>query len=303
MSSSQFLPRSLSPLSLPRPLSTSVLRPPNVPITSALSTISRTPNFTLSNKLYSSYITSSNLFTSFNSPLLSFSLKSNISPLVRSSTFPLIRSASTKITPPKEPSSSQPQTQSHSNSDLPTQSNPNPNSNPDSEADTESHSSSESDPTQSAYVKFKNLTKKYGIWAIGMYFLLSGLEFPFTFLAVHLVGAERLQPIVDWATGIYHDFMGSSQSEIKDEEKSDVRDEDGNEGKGENGEKIKEEMKWFSSPTFWAEILLAYTIHKTVMLPVRAGLTVAWTPRVVEWLRARGWIRRVTNVTSPSTKS
>jgi len=35
--------------------------------------------------------------------------------------------------------------------------------------------------------------------------------------------------------------------------------------------------------------VLAYAIHKTVLLPVRIGLTVAITPRVVRTLRAWGW--------------
>lgn len=55
-------------------------------------------------------------------------------------------------------------------------------------------------------------------------------------------------------------------------------------GKGNGG---------WGSRTFWAEVALAYAIHKTALLPVRAGLTVAWTPKVVEWLAARGWVGKV----------
>jgi hypothetical protein len=38
---------------------------------------------------------------------------------------------------------------------------------------------------------------------------------------------------------------------------------------------------------------LAYTIHKTLFLPVRVGLTAAWTPKLVKWLTLRGWIGKV----------
>jgi N-terminal acetyltransferase 2 len=40
----------------------------------------------------------------------------------------------------------------------------------------------------------------------------------------------------------------------------------------------------------FAMIVLAWTIHKTIFLPVRVGLTAAFTPRLVNWLRARGWV-------------
>ena len=39
----------------------------------------------------------------------------------------------------------------------------------------------------------------------------------------------------------------------------------------------------------YAMIVLAYTIHKTLFLPVRVGLTAGLTPKLVNWLRARGW--------------
>jgi hypothetical protein len=39
----------------------------------------------------------------------------------------------------------------------------------------------------------------------------------------------------------------------------------------------------------YAMLVLAYTIHKTLFLPVRVGLTAAFTPRLVAWLGKRGW--------------
>lgn len=39
----------------------------------------------------------------------------------------------------------------------------------------------------------------------------------------------------------------------------------------------------------YAMLVLAYTIHKTLFLPVRVGLTAALTPKLVGWLGRRGW--------------
>lgn len=40
----------------------------------------------------------------------------------------------------------------------------------------------------------------------------------------------------------------------------------------------------------YATIVLAYTIHKTLFLPVRVGLTAALTPKLVGWLGRKGWV-------------
>jgi len=39
----------------------------------------------------------------------------------------------------------------------------------------------------------------------------------------------------------------------------------------------------------WTEILLAYGIHKTLVIWIRVPLAVAITPKIVKVLRARGW--------------
>jgi N-terminal acetyltransferase 2 len=40
--------------------------------------------------------------------------------------------------------------------------------------------------------RFKELSRKYGWAAVGVYFGLSALDFPFCFLAVRLVGPDRI---------------------------------------------------------------------------------------------------------------
>lgn len=38
----------------------------------------------------------------------------------------------------------------------------------------------------------------------------------------------------------------------------------------------------------WTQLLLAYGVHKSLIF-FRVPLTAAVTPKVVKWLRARGW--------------
>jgi len=41
-----------------------------------------------------------------------------------------------------------------------------------------------------------------------------------------------------------------------------------------------------------AMVILAYTVHKTLFLPFRVGLTAVLTPKLVNWLTMRGWTGR-----------
>ncbi|ODN79155.1 peptide alpha-N-acetyltransferase [Cryptococcus wingfieldii CBS 7118] len=142
------------------------------------------------------------------------------------------------------------------------------------------------EPT-SAYAKFKALSKKYGSYAIGMYFFLSSLDFSASFLLVHAVGAERIEPFLDEGKAWYRSKRYGEEKALRlkaEDERS--REEEAREAKKDG--KV-EKNKWFGR-TFWAEVILAYTIHKTLLLPFRAGLTVAWTPKFVGWLTKQGWV-------------
>ncbi|CAD6574911.1 MAG: hypothetical protein TREMPRED_001249 [Tremellales sp. Tagirdzhanova-0007] len=153
----------------------------------------------------------------------------------------------------------------------------------------------EPEPT-SAYAKFKLLTKRYGWWALGMYLVLSLIDFSLVLVAVHTLGADRFESL---ASSILHQYRNArhgpdqtAQLEAEDERKKIERERKLSE---EETSMTTEERKrhrsgGFGSRTMWAEIALAYAIHKTALLPFRAGLTVAWTPRLVGWLGERGWV-------------
>lgn len=169
----------------------------------------------------------------------------------------------------------------------------NPTSIPQQQSSSDSSSSSstpggsEPEPT-SAYARFKVLAKKYGWYAFGMYWILSTIDFTLSFAVVHGVGAERIEPLLASSLRRFRLWRHGEDETAKLEQEDVVRRAEvkkETEGKGGKG--------YWNSRMFWAEVAIAYTIHKTLLLPFRAGLTAAWTPKVVKWLRARGWAGKV----------
>ena len=166
---------------------------------------------------------------------------------------------------------------------------------PNANSSSSTSSGSSAPPPQGAYAKFRALTKKYGWYAAGMYTVLSAIDFSICFLGVHAAGLERIEPY--WRSAVRQfrvirhgeeeaDKLQREderlQAEAKEQEKRDK----------EAGVVKKDSSKW-GSKALWAEIALAYAIHKTALLPVRAGITVAVTPKFVNWLAARGWVGKV----------
>lgn len=156
----------------------------------------------------------------------------------------------------------------------------------------------EPEPT-GAYARFKLLAKKYGWYAFGMYWILSTVDFTLTFLVVHSLGAERIEPVISSSLRTYRLWRHGEEETARLEQEDSKRRE---EVKAEEKANKRGGGGYWGSRMFWAEALLAYTIHKTALLPLRAGLTVAWTPKVVKWLRARGWAGKVRTVLLSSTK-
>jgi hypothetical protein len=124
-----------------------------------------------------------------------------------------------------------------------------------------------------------------------MYLALSAVDFSLSFAVVHAVGAEHIEPglnrLVRWYRELRHGVAGADALEAADtaQKAADAAE--------EAADKILGREAWYANKTLWAEATLAYAIHKIGFLPIRAGLTVAWTPKVVNFLRARGWIGTV----------
>lgn len=153
----------------------------------------------------------------------------------------------------------------------------------------------------SAYARFKALSKKYGWWALGMYTFLSSIDFTLSFILVHAAGAERIEPYIHSALQTYRRIRHGAEeaARLEQEQKDKAAAEDREEKDKlaamtpEERAKYKKAGQGWGSKTLWAEIALAYAIHKTLLLPIRAGLTVAVTPKFVKWMAARGWVGKV----------
>jgi len=115
--------------------------------------------------------------------------------------------------------------------------------------------------------------RKYGWYAVGVYFTKSVVDFAIAFAGINLLGADYVSSLAASAKAWVLGLVYSRPPEPGREEMEDVS---GNVSqRGQEG--------------LYAMLVLAYTVHKTLFFPVRIGFTAAFTPRIVNWLRARGW--------------
>ncbi|KAF2479851.1 hypothetical protein BDY17DRAFT_256427 [Neohortaea acidophila] len=135
--------------------------------------------------------------------------------------------------------------------------------------------------------RFKELSRKYGWAAVGVYFGLSVLDFPFCFLAVQLIGPDRIgeaeHAVVDWfwnTVGVVFPSMQAEDRALQDA----VVEAEGREGVVGKAGHHKEN----ASMCIWTQLLLAYGVHKSLIF-FRVPLTAAVTPKVVKTLRSWGW--------------
>ncbi|KAJ3982421.1 hypothetical protein F5890DRAFT_1415786 [Lentinula detonsa] len=120
--------------------------------------------------------------------------------------------------------------------------------------------------------RLKHLIKSYGWYALGVYFVIGTVDFAVAFAAINLLGADQVSRIAASVKESVASVISTKPPEPGKEELDPINGgiPSGNEG-------------------LYAMIVLAYTIHKTLFLPVRVGFTAAFTPRLVNWLRSRGW--------------
>lgn len=124
--------------------------------------------------------------------------------------------------------------------------------------------------------RLKHLFKTYGWYTLGVYLAASAVDFGFTFAAINFLGADKVSHAAKVTKDYISGFFGRSKTV-----------EDGT-------EKVKDHAEDASvaSPGregLYATAVLAYTIHKTLLLPFRVGVTAAVTPKFVKFLQARGW--------------
>ena len=123
--------------------------------------------------------------------------------------------------------------------------------------------------------RLKHLIKSYGWYALGVYFILSTLDFSVAFLSINLLGASYVSQVTHSVKSYIHTILPSSPSSTPEPGREEM---DPVPAHAEGGQE-----------SFYAMLVLAYMVHKTLFLPFRVGVTAAITPRLVGWLRARGW--------------
>lgn len=128
-------------------------------------------------------------------------------------------------------------------------------------------------PNASLSQRLKHLIKSYGWYALGVYIVLSALDFGVAFVGVNLLGAEYVSQAAAGIKGMVADTLHSRPAEPGRDEIEPIHN-----AQAKGGQE-----------GLYAMLVLAYTIHKTLFLPVRVGLTAAFTPRLVRWLGNRGW--------------
>lgn len=130
-------------------------------------------------------------------------------------------------------------------------------------------SSSSSSPAPTTLTgRLKTLIKTHGWYALGVYTTFTVLDFSLTFAAIYLLGADHVNKFTQ---SVRLRIFGSSGAPADEQEK---------EAAPAGG----------GSEDLYAIAILAYGIHKTLLLPVRIGLTAAVTPRLVGFLTRRGWV-------------
>ncbi|KAG1471218.1 hypothetical protein G6F56_002254 [Rhizopus delemar] len=122
--------------------------------------------------------------------------------------------------------------------------------------------------------KLKELSQKYGAVGILVYLGVGVVDLGITFGIIQFAGLEKVKALEEGALEIvrsagekigFHTHEATDKTELLDK-----KDED---------------------PSFTSVFILAYGIHKTLLLPVRLGITAAITPAIVRKIHQLGWAR------------
>ncbi|KAF2018200.1 hypothetical protein BU24DRAFT_432656 [Aaosphaeria arxii CBS 175.79] len=132
------------------------------------------------------------------------------------------------------------------------------------------------EPALTLSQRLKKLSREYGWTALGVYFALSALDFPFCFLAVRYLGAETV--------GHYEHIVVEAAQNV-------IRIVFPNFGKNKGGQEASvsgDVAEATAREAIWTQLTLAYVIHKSFIF-IRVPLTAAVLPKVVKTLRNWGW--------------
>ncbi|KAI1308627.1 hypothetical protein F5Y03DRAFT_93690 [Xylaria venustula] len=147
---------------------------------------------------------------------------------------------------------------------------------------------------QGLSAKLKKLSREYGWAAVGVYFGLSVLDFPFCFLLVRVVGTDRIGELEHWVVShvskLIPESVRSRWNEYRLALKEAKKEESDHDVEAEvAGWGVEQaEQRYKSEASLGTQLALAYAIHKSFIF-LRVPLTAAVTPKVVKVLRSWGW--------------
>jgi len=149
------------------------------------------------------------------------------------------------------------------------------------------------EPSLTLSQRMRKLSREYGWSAVGVYLLLSALDFPFCFIAVRALGTERIgeweHKIVQWVKKavpiqIPANWKGAGAEDVEEAQVT----VDGAIAGYDHGVRDAEKANAGESASIWTQLALAYAIHKSFIF-LRVPITAAVTPKVVRVLRGWGW--------------
>ncbi|KAI7882596.1 hypothetical protein K492DRAFT_127526 [Lichtheimia hyalospora FSU 10163] len=106
--------------------------------------------------------------------------------------------------------------------------------------------------------------KKYGPVGAGVYVALSVVDLSLTMGVISVTGADRVKKAEDWILQHVKGMVGMKHERDPEQVTTATHEKE---------------------PSWTSLFLVAYGIHKTVLLPVRISLTAAITPSVARYFR------------------
>lgn len=134
--------------------------------------------------------------------------------------------------------------------------------------------------------KLKELSKKYGAVGILVYLGVGFVDLGITLGIIQFAGLEKVKALEEATLDIARNAgerIGVYKRKVIDHPETTENDKD-------------------EAPSFASVFILAYGIHKTILLPVRLGITAAITPAVVRKIHQLGWARYFPRILGGSPK-
>ncbi|RUS22757.1 hypothetical protein BC937DRAFT_87172 [Endogone sp. FLAS-F59071] len=141
-------------------------------------------------------------------------------------------------------------------------------------------------PAEKPAGRVRALLRQYGAPGVAVYLTVSAMNLGLTFLAVQSVGADGIKRLEDWLSSTFGRWALFQQRHPEGDEARDWVTTSGPMGAGEIS---AERGQHGDQPSIASVFVVAYGIHKTLLLPVRVGLTAIITPILVRRLKAIGW--------------